>query len=509
MHSYIKIETKKAKANTALVYAACFFALLLSWSNSFMYAQTLFEKTYQLNDGGLGRFYSLITNDYLVWTGISIADDDAINIPSYAVWQGALIVTNGNGDTLWTRTYGDSTFKTSYLQPIDNNDGTFFVSGYEADLNNDIYLHFLEQYNFQTGNQINRFVFSDSLQPDANTLLKFSSGDLILSGVYLENGILKSRINRIDLNGNIKWTLNLPSYSNSVNNVIKINENNANIVIVLGYLDANYLDHLVNFTIDTSGQIITTDSFPAFPINSFSCSGVFFPTFNNDEFFITGVFPNPSQLDLVILKATPSNLSFSIIDTLTGTYSDIAGGPNEISNNRAILSGYSNTPSAGMFLDAFSVIIDSSGHFSNQYFFGNPQKNDDFIMTGELNNTFVSFGNSIRNTPNGLRNLAYIVRYDSLGNVSTGNVESLKEQAVQVYPNPAKEELYIKLNGYSQKGETESEYTLFDAKGNSVLIGLLPMNATTSLTVSNLVAGMYCLVVRNGDTFISKKVIIE
>ena len=162
-----------------------------------------------------------------------------------------------------------------------------------------------------------------------------------------------------------------------------------------------------------------------------------------------------------------------------------------------------------MFLDAFSVIIDSSGHFSNQYFFGNPQKNDDFIMTGELNNTFVSFGNSIRNTPNGLRNLAYIVRYDSLGNVSTGNVESLKEQAVQVYPNPAKEELYIKLNGYSQKGETESEYTLFDAKGNSVLIGLLPMNATTSLTVSNLVAGMYCLVVRNGDTFISKKVIIE
>jgi len=48
MHSSIKIETKKAKPNAAFVYAACFFALLLSWSNSFMYAQTLFEKTYQL-----------------------------------------------------------------------------------------------------------------------------------------------------------------------------------------------------------------------------------------------------------------------------------------------------------------------------------------------------------------------------------------------------------------------------------------------------------------------------
>jgi hypothetical protein len=506
MHSSLKIETKKAKPNAAFVFVACFFALLFSWSNSFMYAQTLFEKTYQINNGGLANPNGLITDDYLVWSGLTIPDDDAINYPSYAVWQGALIVTNGNGDTLWTRTYGDSTFKTSYLQPIDNNDGTFFVSGYEADLNNDIYLYYLEQYNFQTGNQINRFVFSDSLQPDFNTMIKFSSGDLILSGVYLENGILKSRINRIDLNGNIKWTLNLPIFSNSVNNVRKVIEKGANIIASVGYLDNNYLDHLVNFTIDTLGQIINTDSFPAFPINNFSCSGIYFPSFNNNEFFISGSFPNPSQLDLVILKATPSNLSFTIIDTLTGTYSDIAGEPNEISNNRAILSGYSNTPSAGMFLDAFSVIIDSSGHFSNQYFFGNPQKNDDFIITGELNNTFVSFGNSIRNTPNGLRNLAYIVRYDSLGNVSTGNEESLKEQAVQVYPNPAKD--HFKILAPKEHSNTKFQYTLLNQQGK-VLVSDSFINET-QVSVSEYSGQQLCFLIVQGENYFQAfKIVIE
>jgi hypothetical protein len=48
MHTIVKIETKKAKPNAAFVYATGLLALLLSWSNSFMYAQTLFEKTYQL-----------------------------------------------------------------------------------------------------------------------------------------------------------------------------------------------------------------------------------------------------------------------------------------------------------------------------------------------------------------------------------------------------------------------------------------------------------------------------
>jgi len=183
-------------------------------------------------------------------------------------------------------------------------------------------------------------------------------------------------------------------------------------------------------------------------------------------------------------------------------------------NGNIFISGSSlgNSPFSSGNYDAITLCGDSFGNVQWYILTGDSTYDDDFIKTYIAGtNSFISVGNTIRNTASGVLNHAYFVKYDTLDVVSNiePNSHFTRNEHLMVFPNPAKEELYIKLNGYSQKMETEFEYTLFDAKGNLVLIGLLPMNATNSLTVSNLVAGMYCLVVRNGDAFISRKVIIE
>ena len=498
------ITTKKMNK----IYFAGFitFSILNLFSLTFCYAQTLFEKTYQLNDGGLMGGWGLITNDYLVWSGSSLPNEDGITATPNSIWYGALIVTNGMGDTIWTKVNFDSVYKTTYGPVVNNLDGTFWVVGDKVDQNNQFYEYFIEQYNFSSSQFINRYAFQDSIPFNCQILIKLTSGELLLGGSYDDViGNFKAYLLEINTNGNIDWRLELPAFSNTVNQVIQFEEINNGLVVAELYLDAAYVTQIANFSVNLSGQILATDSLPSLPIPGFGIGGLYFIN-SGSKMIIGGQFSNPSYFDVGILKADINSLFIYPTDTIGGNYTEYLYGATKTDSFKGFFSGQMYSNANGMQYDAYSILVDSSGKILHDYYFGDQNYEDRFYMTGESNNTFVSFGNSIRNTPNGLRNLAYIVRYDSLGNVSTGNEESLKEQAVQVYPNPAKD--HFKILAPKEHSNTKFHYTLLNQQGK-VLVSDSFINET-QVSLSEYFGQQLCLLIVQGENYYQAfKIMIE
>ena len=481
--------------------------ILILFSFSICYSQSLFEKTYQVNSGGMYNTSSIVTGDYLVWSGVTLPFEDGITMSPSTNSYGAIITLNLSGDTLWTIVKGDTTYNFTYLSACDNKDGTFFISGDEADLNNLGYLYFIEQYNYQSSNLLNRFTFTDSIHFNTSKMIRISSGKLILGG-FLDNpsGPYLAAIKAISSTGNILWHLELPAYSTTVNQVFNLFEDNdKNIIGSMIYLDASYDDHLINFRIDTIGQIISVDTFPQPAIAGFGYAGMYYSS-DYSTLYVQGNFTNPNFFDVVSLTTDSMSSVVNIVDTIGGIYTEYLYNSQKTEFDFGLLSGVTVSPSNGLQEDAFCIFLDSLGKMVHTFNFGDIQYKDIFFSTEKVNNTFISFGNSIRNTPNGLRNLAYIVRYDSLGNVSTGNVESLKEQAVQVFPNPAKD--HFKILAPKEHSNTKFHYSLLNQQGK-VLVSDSFINET-QVSVSEYSGQQLCFLIVQGENYFQAfKIVIE
>ena len=480
--------------------------IFILFSYSICFSQPLFEKTYQVNNGGLMGGWGLVTNDYLVWSGSSLPDEDGIMVTPNSIWYGALIVTNGSGDTLWTKVNFDSVYKTTYGPVVDNLDGTFWVVGDKVDQNNQFYEYFIEQYDFSSSQYINRYGFQDSIPFNCQKLIKLTSSELLLGGYYNDiSGIARAYSMVINTSGNAVWELELPSFSNTVNQVINLDELSNNMSVSVLYLDGSYNTQLVNLLIDTSGQVIQMDTFPSLPIFEYSIGGVYLINVGY-KMVIGGYFPNPTFYDIGLFMMDMSSINFIASDTILEIKNESIKSAEKLDSLNGILSGETSSPSNGAQYDAYSILIDSGGNSTNTFHFGDAQYADVFYFSKNLGNTIVSFGNSIRNTPNGLRNLAYIVRYDSLGNVSTGNVESLKEQAVQVYPNPAKD--HFKILTSKEQSNTKFHYSLLNQQGK-VLVSDSFINET-QVSISEYSGQQLCLLIVQGENYFRTfKIVIE
>jgi hypothetical protein len=370
---------------------------------------------------------------------------------------------------------------------------------------------FLKRYNYSNGNMLLNVAFPDSSHYQPERIKKFSDGNLLISGnAKSSNNIYKPFFMLTDTLGNVIWyhlvNHNYPNYYTL-----------AGTSEIIEYPDSFKAMILRNYcypeiiTIKKDGTFLSRDSLGLCPT---SMTAFAFDTLINHGISVLGSNNLPPSLAWDFFEFKYSNSVY--YDTLKyGLLSSDAFSSHFKDNNGNIfISGSSlgNSPFSSGNYDAITLCGDSFGNVQWYILTGDSTYDDDFIKSYIAgSNSFISVGNTIRNTASGVLNHAYFVRFDSMNVISDINSPLSKSTNFdfKVFPNPTKEELYIKLSGYSQKGETESEYTLFDAKGNSVLSGLVPINSTTSLTVSNLVAGMYCLVVRNGDAFISRKVIIE
>lgn len=77
-----------------------------------------------------------------------------------------------------------------------------------------------------------------------------------------------------------------------------------------------------------------------------------------------------------------------------------------------------------------------------------------------------------------------------------------KGSAVQIFPNPAREQVYITLQGYN---EDAAPYSVTDKLGRTVQQGSLKGNSSNTVILNNLASGMYHLhIVYGGRTFVEK-----
>jgi hypothetical protein len=473
------------------------------------YAQII-EKYYGFQPGGVVILSSCKNTDYVILAGSYLPNGDGITYTQNTKSQGAIFCCNGNGDTIWTKLEGNpDSIKKFENDVADFGDGTFFLIGENYSMSNSSLGYYLERYQYSDGTKLLQTNFTDSTHYHPERLKKFTDGSLLLCGYAEYSNIDKPFFLLLDSLGNEIWTIVLNHnynyyYFAATSEVIEYADS-FKVLVPKNYYYPNII------TIKKDGTFLSRDSLGICPTSMTTLA--FDTLLMNSGYTILGNSVLPFSVNGDFFEFKYSN--FSYYDTLHyGLLStDVFTSFSKENNGNKIISGQSggNITGPGDF-DAIAYCVDSIGNSLWYVLIGDSTYEDNFIKTYKTGtSSYISVGNTIRNTASGVLKHAYFVKYDTLDVVSNiePNSHFTRNEHLMVYPNPAKEELYIKLNGYSQKGETESEYTLFDAKGNSVLIGLLPMNATTSLTVSNLVAGMYCLVVRNGDTIISRKVIIE
>jgi Secretion system C-terminal sorting domain len=94
------------------------------------------------------------------------------------------------------------------------------------------------------------------------------------------------------------------------------------------------------------------------------------------------------------------------------------------------------------------------------------------------------------------------VYYVSYYDAATGISEHADEMAVDIFPNPAKDELQIKVSAEA----IGDQYTMYDLNGRQVLRGKI-VTTITRISISDLSAGTYLMKI--GATSTPQKVIIE
>src|SRR5690606_24016039 len=84
------------------------------------------------------------------------------------------------------------------------------------------------------------------------------------------------------------------------------------------------------------------------------------------------------------------------------------------------------------------------------------------------------------------------------------NIDEASFQEIEIFPNPVKNRLYIKMpDGYD-----EVEISIYDVRGNSI-ISYLSQDTQAQIDISHLESGVYFLIVKNklNKVVLTKKLI--
>jgi hypothetical protein len=79
------------------------------------------------------------------------------------------------------------------------------------------------------------------------------------------------------------------------------------------------------------------------------------------------------------------------------------------------------------------------------------------------------------------------------------------EKSIKVYPNPNNGQFTVELSNF----ESRSTLFLVNTMGSIVFQGTINENESTQFELLNLNKGIYFLQVRNGNTAISKKIVVN
>jgi len=189
-------------------YSKLLFLLMMFLTNNIFSQQITFSKVYNFDTTSVA--YSV---QQTLDTGYIVAGK--INKKNGEVW---ILKLNKYGDTLWTKTYGDSL--ADYANEIQNtSDGGYIVAGgknHKVDMVNyymygDIWILKLDQ----NGDTLWTKTYGGPYNDDANSIKQNSDGGYIVLGTYLGDGSLiigVLTLIRTDSLGNILWRKDAAEY---------------------------------------------------------------------------------------------------------------------------------------------------------------------------------------------------------------------------------------------------------------------------------------------------------
>lgn len=147
-------------------------------------------------------------------------------------------------------------------------------------------------------------------------------------------------------------------------------------------------------------------------------------------------------------------------------------------------------------------------------------QNGDTLWTRQFGGNYPDLGYFVRQTheggyiisgkgSNGIVGGIYLIKTDSMGNVSTitGTTEVNNPFSFGIYPNPSNGIFTLQLRGNKNKNSRIEIYNLFNQVVYSSPVN--GINSSKEIDLTGIANGMYLVVLQTGDQLFSRKIIVQ
>lgn len=286
----------------------------------------VWERTY---DKGIGESVQQTNEGGYIITG-SIYSSDGIE-------KVVLIKTDSNGDTLWTRNYGDNDIQ-SGLSVVQTTDGGYAVLGYtlSTGAHSDLYLIRTDS----NGDTLWTKTFGGAGPDYGMCIEQIPDGGFIITGRSAPiNSYYKIFIQKLDFNGNIIWNRNYSGYRHAFGKSVQQTVDGGFIITGTVEQEDNFY-HTILIKMDENGFTSWTK---IYGITFFTASGI---QTNDGGYIVTGSAFSSGFGDDVFLLKTDENGDSLWMKTYGGIYNDVGYFVQQTLDDGYIITGYKNQSSS-------------------------------------------------------------------------------------------------------------------------------------------------------------------
>jgi hypothetical protein len=393
-----------------------------------------------------------------------------------------LLKTDGNGDTLWAKTYGD-TANESFLSIDMTSDGGYILVGSTNSSgagNNDVYLLKTDS----VGNLMWARTYGGPLNDNGVTVLQTSNGYIISGSSEDSTGQYRVYLIKTNSNGSVTWSEILAVGLNCYGGSVLLASDGGYFIFV------SFIDHIEILKINSVGNFIWGKHlYSNAPVIGRSMQ----PT-SDGGFIITGQTECPYSNQNIYLTKTDSLVhvlwSKSIGDSLLN---DAAAYVEQTSDRGYILAGYTSSFGAGN-RDLYLIKTDSAGNsgcYENDCFTGVSSAG----ATVQFPNISIAVPSVIVTSPTFIIGSGGIETPLCLSFVSTEeNIP--KQNFAYVFPNPAKEQFWVRINSSFQESYL---LTILDVTGRKISEAKFEMEVGERdypVNISSLKPGLYLIKIK-------------
>jgi hypothetical protein len=445
-------------------------------------AQITFQKTFGENGSDYGHAVQQTSDGGFIIVGITLGFGTS-NVDVY------LIKTNDRGDTLWTKTFGETEWDFAYSVQ-QTSDGGYIIVGAILSLSVGDYDVLLIKTD-SSGNILWTKIFGGTGDDSGSSVQQTSDGGFIIVGTTSNFGSGDKDVYLIktDNNGGIIWTNTFRRLMwNSGNSVQQTSD--GGYIIVGDTKDPFSESYVYLIKTDSSGDSLWTKTFGGTDDDS----GGSVQQTSDGGYIITGVTKSfgAGYEDAYLIK-TDANGDSLWTKTFGGTNSESGSSVQQTSDGGYIFTGRTISFGAGGS-DVYLVKTDGSGNTLWTKTFGGAGNDKGNSVQQTSDGGYIIVGDTESFGPGDLD--VYLIKTDANGDIATGiAAQANSVLSVKSYPNPTGNNLNISA---TLQGNEVLQYQMSNTLGTIVASNTATTN-DFSIDVSALPAGIYFIHLQSGN----------